>query len=89
MGAGAMRGRTLDTKPGVIKCTDKVGMVGAKLHALFPDAVPAIVPHGDAVLPGRDGKRLVRVAFAFRGKLLLDSEPIGKQCLSGTFAKYF
>lgn len=84
-----VRGKPLTLNPGVVRDRDSVESVGQKLHTFYPSDVPTIVKHGDATIPGDTPHRLVRTAFAFKGKLLDETKPIGPQCLSCTFGKYF
>jgi len=86
---GVSRGPKLEPGMGAICDRDTVTTAVTKLHALFPTEVPLMVHRGDAVAHGTPPTRHVRTGFESRGRLLIETEPIGQQCLKQTFGKYF
>lgn len=51
--------------------------------------MPAFVSFGDGVRPGTVPSRRTRARFLFKGRMLDEHKPIGSQCLSESFSKYF
>ena len=91
----ATANEVLDPGPGVIRDRDSVERVMAKLSAAFPDALPSIVPMGDAgggiaqTLAGSSPSRPVRTVLMAKTTMLDAAHPIGLQCQRTTYSKYY
>ena len=87
--SAGIKGKPLECEKGQIKDTDSPKIIDEKLHLIFPVVIPSVVKHGDAVPPGLEAKRKVRCSFAFKGRLLDETKPVGPQCLAGSFNSNF
>lgn len=79
-------GATLDPGRGVIRDGDLVSEAIDKLAYKFPDALPSIASHGDALPPAVDFSRPVRTVLVAKSAMLDERHPIGQQCLRTGFA---
>lgn len=70
-------------------CSDDSILVCSPPQAAFPHLMPAFVSFGDGVRPGTVPSRRTRARFLFKGRMLDEHKPIGSQCLSESFSKYF
>jgi hypothetical protein len=79
----------IELSDGQVRDTDTVLRVGEILQECQPQRLPTLRFLGDAVRPGTEPTRRVRARIFFHGNQLVDDEPIGRQCLSKAFFKYF
>ena len=82
-------GRTLEPGHGAVLDRDTVADVVDKLQGFYPSDVPSVISMGDAVEHGTAPTRQVRTVLESRGKVLLEEQRIGEQCLRSTFSGYF
>jgi len=83
------KGRVLEPPFGFVLDTDTVLQVVQKLHERYPMDVPLSVFMGDAVGPGLAPTRHVRNTLESKGTALIETQPIGLQCLRSDFSKNF
>mmetsp|Transcript_20919 Transcript_20919/g.45478 ORF Transcript_20919/g.45478 Transcript_20919/m.45478 type:complete len:250 (+) Transcript_20919:195-944(+) len=73
-------GQTVDVGVGLVHDDDTIGEVVDKLGAKYPELAPTTCGRGGGALFPVAPRR-VRTSIVCRGKMLLEAEPIGQQCL--------
>lgn len=83
------QGKTLSPGKGAVLDKESVLRAIERLHVLYPEEVPRLVFHGDALAHGSLPARHVRTCLESKGTVLIETENLGDQCLKSAFGKYF